>query len=185
MKKIVLFLALSCGLLFAGFHSFDGVVAPENKLDHALSKIWKDKAISLYQFQQQKINFCQQEALVFAILSNTDSMGFVVVSRVNSCRSGGCNIENDEAAISFEFFDYFIITDMNMQVLKVNVYNYQATQGHEVMSKGWLRQFIGFSGKEKLVYGKDIEAISGATVSAVAITDDIYATLDCLKNQLP
>jgi hypothetical protein len=52
------------------------------------------------------------------------------------------------------------------------------------MSNGWLSQFVGFSGQEKLVYGKDIQAISGATISANAMNDDIYFTLDCIKTHL-
>ena len=184
MKKIILSLLIGLTFLFAGFQANEGISVPENKLDKAISKIWKTESIILSELFLKETNPCCSDMLVFSINSDSDSLGYALVNRVNSCRAGGCNIEHDEEAISFEFFDYFIITDMNLQVLKVSIYNYQATQGHEVMSKGWLSQFIGFSGQEKLVYGKDIEAISGATVSAVAMNEDIYATIDCLKNQL-
>jgi hypothetical protein len=40
------------------------------------------------------------------------------------------------------------------------------------MNKGWLRQFIGITGCE-LDYGKDIDAISGATISASSLTIEI------------
>lgn len=184
MKKIVCFYLIISGLLFAGFHSYDRVTVPENKLENAISKIWKDKNVRLQKLKQNEINFCNNDLVVLTVLSGHDSLGFVIAKRVNSCRTGGCNIDNDEQAISFEYFDYFIITDFDFNVMKVNVYNYQATQGQEVMSQGWLRQFIGFSGQKQLVYGKDIEAISGATVSANAINEDIYATLNCMKKQL-
>jgi hypothetical protein len=184
MKRSIIFFVIAFGIVFTGFRVNDGLLLPESKLDKAISNLWKGKPINLIEIHQDKISSCQQKANVFEILSGCDLLGYAIINRVNSCRAGGCNIDNDEEAISFEFFDYFIITDNNFHILKVNVYNYQATHGHEVMSKGWLGQFIGFSGQEKLVYGKDIEAISGATVSAIAINEDIYATIDCMKNQL-
>jgi Na+-translocating ferredoxin:NAD+ oxidoreductase RnfG subunit len=42
-----------------------------------------------------------------------------------------------------------------------------------VGGKGWLKQFIGYDGKEKLEYGKNIDSISGATISANAITYNV------------
>ena len=184
MKKLIFFFVITCGIVFTGFRVNDGLLVPESKLDKAISKLWKDKPISLNELPQEKINICQKAASVFTIFSGNDSLGYVIVNRVNSCRAGGCNIDHDDEAISFEYFDYFVITDKNLQVLKVSIYNYQATQGQEVMSNGWLSQFVGFSGQEKLVYGKDIQAISGATISANAMNDDIYFTLDCIKTHL-
>lgn len=62
----------------------------------------------------------------------------------------------------------------------VKIYNYQATQSYEVINCGWLSQFKGVKPGESLTFGKDIEAISGATVSANAITDDIQQVLRCM-----
>lgn len=55
----------------------------------------------------------------------------------------------------------------------VKVFNYQATHGQEVSAKGWLKQFIGFDGRKPLTVGKNIDAISGATISAYGITLDV------------
>jgi Na+-translocating ferredoxin:NAD+ oxidoreductase RnfG subunit len=73
----------------------------------------------------------------------------------------------------FEYFDYYIIFDQALKVEKIRVYNYQATHGHEVGGKGWLKQFIGYKGETKLEYGKNIDSISGATISANAITYNV------------
>lgn len=84
----------------------------------------------------------------------------------------------------FEYFDYFILFDSNLGVKKIRVYNYQATHGHEVGGKGWLKQFVGYKGDEKLEYGKNIDSISGATISANAITYNVQEScryLDLLR----
>ena len=41
------------------------------------------------------------------------------------------------------------------------------------MVKGWLNQFIGYDGTKTLRVGKEIDSISGATISAYGITTDI------------
>ena len=84
----------------------------------------------------------------------------------------------------FEYFDYFIIFDETLVVKKIRVFNYQATHGHEVGGNGWLKQFIGYDGQEKLEYGKNIDSISGATISANAITYNVQEScryLDLLR----
>lgn len=110
---------------------------------------------------------------IFKLESGSDIVGYVYVSRLNSCRADGCSSVQSNNGGDFEFFDYFLITDTSGKVIQVKVYNYQATHGHQVMSKGWLKQFVGYSGSHALRYGLDIQAISGATISAKAITNDI------------
>ena len=96
------------------------------------------------------------------------------VGRVNSCRAGGCGISLDEELYgNSEYFDYFILFNAGPRVREVQVYNYQATHGQEVSARGWLRQFEGYDGSGYLGVGKDIDAISGATISVYAITQDV------------
>lgn len=110
---------------------------------------------------------------IFKIQSDSCVDGYVYVSRINSCRAGGCSVNSSTDSDGFEYFDYFLITDKDAKVIYVKVYNYQATHGHQIMSRGWLKQFVGYDGSENLVYGQDIQAISGATISAKGITIDI------------
>ncbi len=96
----------------------------------------------------------------------------VYVGRVNSCRVGGCSIDQDAYGPS-EYFDYFIFYDEHANIELVKIFNYAATHGHEVMAKGWLKQFRGFNHQKELEVGKNIDSISGATISVHAITEDI------------
>jgi|TARA_B100001971_G_C18234794_1_gene566425 hypothetical protein len=153
------------------FSDADQIRIPYNKIVKTINK-----QIGAQGFQLQPVEGLidtYSQSKIFSIQSDTSISGYVYVSRVNSCRSGGCSIMPDDIALEFEYFDYFFITDSIGNVLNVKVYNYQATHGHQVMSKGWLKQFIGFSGKQSLNYGKDIQAISGATISAQTLIHDL------------
>ena len=48
-----------------------------------------------------------------------------------------------------------------------------ATHGQEVMNKGWLGQFEGYRYGKRLRYGKNIDAVTGATISANNILKEI------------
>ena len=108
---------------------------------------------------------------------------FIYVGRVNSCRAGGCSTERSNNGES-EFFDYFILFDKNANVKAVKVFNYAATHGYEVSSKGWLKQFVGYTTGQNLDVGKDVDTISGATISVYAITHDIKEKTNLLYEYL-
>lgn len=76
-------------------------------------------------------------------------------------------------------FDYVIIFDDQLIIKKIKILAYREDIGGEISSKRWLRQFDGFTKSDELAYGKDIMGISGATISAKAMTK---AVNDLLKN---
>lgn len=99
--------------------------------------------------------------------------GYAYIGRVNSCRSGGCSNGKVITGSESEYFDYFILFNEGGEISLIRVFNYQATHGHGITSRGWLRQFTGYEGDVNLEPGKNVDAISGATISAQAITEDI------------
>ncbi|WP_430810182.1 MULTISPECIES: FMN-binding protein [unclassified Carboxylicivirga] len=112
---------------------------------------------------------------------------YMYIGRVNSCRAGGCSMPNplSENGPS-EYFDYLVVFNRNGEVRSVKVFNYQATHGHEVTAKGWLKQFIGYHKDDKeLEVGKTIDSISGATISAHEITRDIREKTQIISKHLP
>ena len=77
----------------------------------------------------------------------------------------------------FDFFEYMVILSEQGSVQKVKVLQYISEHGGEIRSSKWLDQFCGYT-SGPLVYGKDIQALSGATISAGAITKDIFMLVD-------
>lgn len=114
--------------------------------------------------------------------SNFSLIKYVYVGRVNTCRAGGCKLNHvDEPEGESEFFDYFILFDAMTTVQLVKINNYQASHGQEVTSNNWLKQFKNYDGKEELIVGKNIDAISGATISVDATAFDIELRTNMLK----
>ena len=119
----------------------------------------------------------------FEIKSDISQYKYIYVGRVNSCRAGGCSTSfKIPKGGESEYFDYFILFDRNKTVQLVKVFNYQSTHGYEITSRGWLKQFIGHNGTEPLEVNKNIDAISGATISVYAITFDVEMKIKILKS---
>lgn len=99
---------------------------------------------------------------------------YVYVGRVNTCRAGGCSISQHSAEQgASEYFDYFMFFNSFGVIQKVKVYNYQATHGQEITATNWLKQFKDYDAKKELVVGRNIDALSGATISVDATVFDI------------
>ncbi|OFX18822.1 MAG: hypothetical protein A2041_13665 [Bacteroidetes bacterium GWA2_31_9b] len=71
----------------------------------------------------------------------------------------------------YELFDFMIIYNDQKKIEYINILIYRSQYGQEITNKNWLKQFYK---KVKLfVYGRDIQALSGATFSAESITNKI------------
>ena len=125
----------------------------------------------------------EQSGRYFSV-KDQDLKGYVYVGRANSCRSGGCSNGQSPAEGASEYFDYFILFDAGGVVRQVRVFNYQATHGHGITSRGWLKQFSGYDGGKRLEPGKDVDSISGATISVRSITAEVENRTRELKMSL-
>jgi len=173
---IITFSALAFWFVFIGYTVDTGLKLPEKKISRTIQKLWK---VEEYKMVLDESVSCNDYGAWYKIESDGGTIiGSFYIGRVNSCRSGGCSVETEDA-LSYEYFDYLLFTDLIGEVLKVKIFNYRATQGHEVMSRGWLNQFKGMVPGKKLNFGKEIDAISGATISASALTTDIQEVLSC------
>jgi hypothetical protein len=110
----------------------------------------------------------------FRIISNEKLLYTIYIGRVNSCRTGGCSFpQADGERSEYEFFDYFLLFDPDSRVVSVRVFNYEATHGQEITAKGWLKKFYGYDRTKNLRVGKEVDSISGATISVYGIVNDI------------
>ena len=76
-----------------------------------------------------------------------------------------------------DYFDFIVIFDKDLIVSKVKILVYREDHGGEIGSRRWLKQFIGKTSTKQLKYQKDIAAISGATISAKAMTREVNKLL--------
>lgn len=78
-------------------------------------------------------------------------------------------------------FDYLVLLDKDLIVLKSKVLMYREEYGGEIGSTRWLKQFIGKKGGDKLKYGDNIMAISGATISVRSMTNAMNDLLESIR----
>ncbi|MDV7187466.1 FMN-binding protein [Lutibacter sp. TH_r2] len=76
-----------------------------------------------------------------------------------------------------DYFDFLVIFNEDLIVAKVKILVYREEHGGEIGSKRWLKQFIGKPSSKKLKYFEDIVGISGATLSAKALTHEVNRVL--------
>jgi len=106
------------------------------------------------------------ENTLFTIQENEKHLGYAYVSKAPS--------KTDD-------FDYLIVFDTNFIIIKSKVLIYREDYGGEIGSKRWLKQFIGKTQGDTLIYGDNIVAISGATISVRSMTKAINDVLVSIK----
>ena len=86
-----------------------------------------------------------------------------------------------KAASKTDEFDYLIVFDADLVIMTSKVLVYREDYGGEIGSKRWLKQFVGKSTSDDLVYGANIAAISGATISVRSMTNAVNNVLKSIK----
>jgi hypothetical protein len=172
-------------LLFSGIFIFllaakPAVTKMPPDLASVIEKKWPGSKADIY----GQLPVAENNTMLYKISQSNETIGWAYTRRVFSCRAGGCDQHPDPAAsISREYFDYYAILDKQYSILEIKVFNYAATHGQEICSKAWLRQFKGYNGLKPLRYGKDIDGISGATISGRAITEDVETGIKILSKK--
>lgn len=184
-------------LLSFGFYLLSCLTYAQTEIDLSHKIIGKElkKQIGSENYQLQKLKFEDTDISTtiekrnfYRLLNDKHTLGYLYVGRVNSCRATGCSVTAErEELISYEYFDYMILFDTSCSIKSVRVFNYQATHGHEICARSWLKQFTGYSDESNLSLNNTVDAISGATVSVMSIISDIEKAssqlTDLLKKQ--
>lgn len=78
-------------------------------------------------------------------------------------------------------FDYLVLLDKELIVVKTKVIAYREEFGGEIGSKRWLKQFNGKTKGDTLKMGENVVAISGATISVRSMTNAMNNLMKSLK----
>ena len=106
-------------------------------------------------------------------------------------------ISQDDTTIAYAFLDnvigksmpitFLVILNINGNIINTNVIKYREAYGGEVGNKVWLRQFLYRDNNSKYNIGKDINGISGATISVKSMSigiQKITTLYPLIQNQL-
>ena len=93
------------------------------------------------------------------------------------------NISTKDSTIAYAFLDnvkgksmpitFMVILDRRGNVIHSTIIKYREAYGGEVGNKRWLAQFNGYTLDSSYKIGKNIDAISGATISVNSVTKGI------------
>lgn len=162
---------LGMAVLFCSFQSGRFSAVLQQKVDNAITATFvsenytlKPIAVSAAVDAQTPTDFSGERLL--AIQEKDRLLGYAYVG---------------EAASKKRTFDYIVMLDPQLVIKKVKVLIYREDFGQQIGSQRWLKQFIGLSANDTAQYGKNIDAVSGATISASNMTRATNEVLQSLK----
>lgn len=106
------------------------------------------------------------EGQFFKIMGDADLLGYGYLGEAPSMK---------------RIFDYIVLFNPDLSIKKVKVLIYREDHGRQIGSQRWLQQFIGMTVNDTPNYGENIDAISGATISAKSMTKAVGKVLTEFK----
>ena len=92
-------------------------------------------------------------------------------------------ISNNDTTIAYALMDnvlgksmpitFLVLVDIDGKIMNTKVIKYREAYGGEVGNKNWLAQFTHFSDTSDFKVGKNIDGISGATISVSSLTKGV------------
>ena len=79
----------------------------------------------------------------------------------------------DEVVGKHEMITYALGIEADGRIKNIEILEYRESYGYEVGEDSWRKQFMGKTSKSNLKLNKDIQNISGATLSAKHLTDGV------------
>lgn len=182
MKKYFYIPFLLISMFHLSFRVEDSTLYPKHldkKINKLLSKVFdKEDSLNLSPVDLPAEYGGYNHIELFSISKDSVKRGYITVTLANGCHEGGCssNSFDEESEFSDKYEQYYFATVFNKkgQILKVKVIEYDSGYGYEIMSRSWLKQFVK---KQKSVfeYGKNVDAIAGATISGESIVAEVNA----------
>lgn len=83
----------------------------------------------------------------------------------------------DEVYGKHEFITYAVGINLDGTVRMIDILDYRETYGYQVRDASWRQQFVGKTMGNLLKVGKDIDNISGATLSCKHMADGVKRVL--------
>jgi Na+-translocating ferredoxin:NAD+ oxidoreductase RnfG subunit len=83
----------------------------------------------------------------------------------------------DQVVGKHEFISYAVAIQPDGKIQGIEILDYKETYGNQVRRKDWRAQFIGKTAADPLRIDKDIQNISGATLSSVHVTNGVRRVL--------
>ncbi len=142
-----------------------GMANIQEQAETAISEFYSDAQIRFEKFEipkplkseiEQKAGqyFIKDFVYLWKVEQNGTETAYAIVDAVRSKSA---------------FITALILIDSHGQIEQLSILDYQGNHGRQVMNMFWLEQFTGKSATSNLTVGSEIDAVSGATLSAASI----------------
>lgn len=112
--------------------------------------------------EQLKAKATVVDTLYIGVVSTADGKQFVLP---------------DIAPSRSEKFSYLLYFTSTRKITGIDVLEYRENYGYEIDHSYFKNQFMGENNPDKIIFGRSIQNISGATISARSITNSIHDLL--------
>ncbi len=131
----------------------------------------KDSRATVYKsiakiFNSQTCNLDPIDDTFYSISEDDSIIGYLAVT---------------DAPSKFHRFDYYVLFNDKEEILKVEVLHYRENYGGEICSKNWLKQFVGIDTENYSNFNREIDGISGATISVNSLKHHLLKISNKLK----
>ncbi|MGB0887125.1 MAG: FMN-binding protein [Vicingaceae bacterium] len=151
--------------------SFDLPKSGMKKMDKNLAKLWPENVVAkkvrnLSVTEKNKLSFKLYDNTLYQVLKDNKVVAHAYLSK-------GFGKMNE--------FDYMVVFNKDLSIKKIKVLVYREEQGGEIGSARWLKQFYNKKDPKNLKFGHDVQNISGATLSARSLTEDVKKVMRRMK----
>ena len=138
----------------------------ERRLERLIEKVWDKDAGQVRREAVNPIGKKYENDLLICLKYEGETLGYMAGRK-----------------IADNYLNYFPVFafDQYGEVLRAYLLEMNTIKGSEINTRFWLRQFQGYHG-ETLRYGKDIDAISGATLSGISMTKEVKYYSDLINS---
>ena len=128
------------------------------RANKAIEKLWENESVQIDRINLDRAIMAEKQLNPLEI--------YAVSTSNQPTKAYLCLVE---APSKVDTFTFMIIYNLDLTIRHVEVLEYRENYGGEISSKRFLRQFQGKTGVEHLELGRDIDGISGATISVQSI----------------
>jgi len=144
----------------------------QKKADRVLSSIWKKSEI-------KQINIDFNSPQISSLLNKHNLSLDLRKITVNDIHNAW--VIYNYADSMYDKFLFMVVYDLELNIIRVRVLEYPELYGTEITNQAWLNKFNGRNTSENLKYKNDLDAISGATLSAVNLIERVNLNSEILN----
>ncbi|MBF0432157.1 MAG: FMN-binding protein [Fibrobacteria bacterium] len=108
--------------------------------------------------KQVKQKFFRDDVYFWIVKNNNKIIGYALLD----------NVMGKALPITF-----LVVLDTSLSIRAVSIIKYRETIGGEIANKNWTAQFVNKNATSGFLLGRDIDGISGATMSVVSVSKGV------------